>query len=46
VPAFVVYSRGFLSGQVGSAAAMGITLMLIVFAVSFGITKILEPSDQ
>jgi raffinose/stachyose/melibiose transport system permease protein len=46
VPAFQVYSRAFLSGQVGSAAAMGITLMLIVFAVSYGITKVLEPKDQ
>ncbi|MFL5768404.1 MAG: carbohydrate ABC transporter permease [Actinomycetota bacterium] len=46
VPAFQVYSRAFLSSQVGSAAAMGITLMVIVFAVSYGITKILEPSDR
>jgi raffinose/stachyose/melibiose transport system permease protein len=45
VPAFQVYSRAFLSGQVGSAAAMGITLMVIVFAVSYGITKVLEPKD-
>ncbi|MFL5736161.1 MAG: carbohydrate ABC transporter permease [Actinomycetota bacterium] len=46
VPAFQVYSRAFLEGRVGSAAAMGITLMLIVFAVSYGITKVLEPSDR
>jgi raffinose/stachyose/melibiose transport system permease protein len=46
VPAFQVYSRAFLSGQVGSAAAMGITLMLIVFAVSYGVTKVLEPEAE
>jgi raffinose/stachyose/melibiose transport system permease protein len=45
VPAFQVYSRAFLEGRVGSAAAMGITLMLIVFAVSYGITKVLEPEE-
>jgi raffinose/stachyose/melibiose transport system permease protein len=46
VPAFAIYSRAFLTGQVGSAAAMGITLMLIVFAVTFGITKVLERDDE
>ncbi|MDP9242380.1 MAG: sugar ABC transporter permease [Actinomycetota bacterium] len=46
VPAFQVYSRAFLSGQVGSAAAMGITLMVIVFAVSYGVTKVLEPEAE
>ena len=45
VPAFEVYNRAFLIGEVGSAAAIGITLMVIVFAVSYGITKILEPKD-
>jgi raffinose/stachyose/melibiose transport system permease protein len=45
VPAFAIYRRAFLTGQVGSAAAMGITLMLIVFAVTYGITKIMERDD-
>jgi raffinose/stachyose/melibiose transport system permease protein len=42
VPAFQVYSKAFLTNQVGSAAAIGITLMLIVFVVSFGITRVME----
>ncbi len=46
VPAFEVYNRAFLTGEVGSAAAIGITLMLIVFAVSYGITKVLEPREE
>lgn len=46
VPAFEVYNQAFLQGQVGSAAAIGITLMLVVFAVSYGITKILEPRGE
>ena len=46
VPAFQVYSRAFLTNQVGSAAAIGITLMLIVFAVSFGITRLMERHES
>jgi raffinose/stachyose/melibiose transport system permease protein len=46
VPAFQVYSRAFLTNQVGSAAAIGITLMLIVFAVSFGITRLMERDES
>jgi raffinose/stachyose/melibiose transport system permease protein len=46
VPAFQVYSRAFLTNQVGSAAAIGITLMLIVFAVSFGITRVMERGEE
>ena len=34
VPAYLVWQRMFLTGQVGSAAALGIILMLIVFAVT------------
>lgn len=45
VPAFQVYSRAFLTNQVGSAAAIGITLMLIVFAVTFGITRLMERGE-
>jgi raffinose/stachyose/melibiose transport system permease protein len=41
-----VYNQAFLQGEVGSAAAIGITLMLIVFAVSYGITKVLEPRSE
>jgi raffinose/stachyose/melibiose transport system permease protein len=46
VPAFAIYNRAFLTGQVGSAAAMGITLMLIVFAITYGITKLMERGDE
>ena len=42
VPAFQVFTRAFESGQVGSAAAVGITLTLIIFAISVGINRIAE----
>jgi raffinose/stachyose/melibiose transport system permease protein len=45
VPAFQVYTRAFLTNQVGLAAALGITLMLIVFVVSFAITRVLDRDD-
>jgi ABC-type sugar transport system permease subunit len=32
----------FQTGEVGSAAALGIMLMLIVFAVTFGINRLME----
>jgi raffinose/stachyose/melibiose transport system permease protein len=42
VPAFQVFSRAFESGQVGSAAAVGITLTAIIFAISLGINWVAE----
>jgi raffinose/stachyose/melibiose transport system permease protein len=42
VPAFQVFSRAFESGQVGSAAAIGITLTLVIFLISLGINKLAE----
>jgi raffinose/stachyose/melibiose transport system permease protein len=42
VPAFQVFSRAFESGQVGSAAAVGITLTAIIFAISLGINRFSE----
>jgi raffinose/stachyose/melibiose transport system permease protein len=42
VPSFEVYHRAFESGQIGSAAAIGITLTLIIFVITFGITRIAE----
>ena len=36
VPAFQVFSRAFESGQVGSAAAIGIVLTAIIFVISLG----------
>ena len=42
VPAFQVFSRAFESGQVGSAAAVGITLTAIIFLISLGINRFSE----
>ena len=42
VPAFEVYNRAFQTGAVGSAAAIGFTLALVIFAISFLITRIGE----
>jgi raffinose/stachyose/melibiose transport system permease protein len=44
VPAFQVFSRAFESGQVGSAAAVGITLTVIIFVISLGINRLAERS--
>ena len=42
VPAYQVFSRAFESGQVGSAAAVGITLTFVIFLISLGINKVAE----
>jgi raffinose/stachyose/melibiose transport system permease protein len=42
VPAFQVYDRAFQSGRVGSAAAIGLTLTVIIFAFSFAINRTAE----
>jgi raffinose/stachyose/melibiose transport system permease protein len=42
VPAYLVWRRMFQTGQVGSAAALGIVLMLITFAVTFAINRAME----
>ncbi len=42
VPAFQVFSRAFESGQVGSAAAVGITLTFVIFLISLGINRLAE----
>ena len=42
VPAFQVFSRAFESGQVGSAAAVGITLTAIIFVISLAINRFSE----
>jgi raffinose/stachyose/melibiose transport system permease protein len=42
VPAFQVYDRAFQTGQVGSAAAVGITLTAIIFVISLGINRFSE----
>jgi raffinose/stachyose/melibiose transport system permease protein len=40
VPAFQVYNRAFQLGQIGSAAAIGISLSLVIFLITFLITRI------
>ena len=40
VPSYEVYHRAFELGQVGSAAAIGVCLTVIIFVISFGITRI------
>ena len=42
VPAYLVWRRMFQTGQVGSAAALGIMLMLVVFAVTWVINRLME----
>jgi raffinose/stachyose/melibiose transport system permease protein len=42
VPAYQVFKRAFETGQVGSAAAIGITLTAIIFVISVGINRVGE----
>jgi raffinose/stachyose/melibiose transport system permease protein len=42
VPAYLVWRRAFQVGEIGSAAALGIVLMLIVFAVTFALNRLME----
>jgi raffinose/stachyose/melibiose transport system permease protein len=42
VPSFEVYNRAFQQGRVGSAAAVAVVLTLIIFVISFGITRVAE----
>lgn len=42
VPSWQVYNRAFQTGQVGSAAAVGITLTVIIFLITLGINKVAE----
>ena len=42
VPAFQVYDRAFQTGQVGSAAAVGLTLTVVIFLISFTINRVAE----
>ena len=46
VPAYLVWRRLFQTGEVGSAAALGIVLMLIVFAVTYGINRLMERAAE
>jgi raffinose/stachyose/melibiose transport system permease protein len=42
VPAYQIFTRAFESGQVGSAAAIGIVLTAIIFVISLGINRLAE----
>ncbi|WP_214415439.1 carbohydrate ABC transporter permease [Sphaerisporangium fuscum] len=42
VPSFEVYRRAFELGQVGSAAAVGVTLTAIIFVVSFAVNRLAD----
>jgi raffinose/stachyose/melibiose transport system permease protein len=42
VPAYEVYHRAFELGQVGSAAAIGVTLTVLIFGLSFGINRLAD----
>jgi raffinose/stachyose/melibiose transport system permease protein len=46
VPSFEVYNRAFRLGEVGSAAAVGVTLTVIIFAVNLAVAHIGERSDR
>lgn len=40
VPAYEIYHRAFQNGQVGSAAAVGVAVTLLVFVISMAISRI------
>jgi raffinose/stachyose/melibiose transport system permease protein len=42
VPAYQVYDRAFQTGKVGSAAAIGISLAIVIFAITFVINRLGE----
>ena len=42
VPSYEVYNRAFRLGEVGSAAAVGVTLTLIIFAINLAVARIGE----
>jgi raffinose/stachyose/melibiose transport system permease protein len=37
-----VYNRAFLTGRIGSAAAIGFTLACTIFVISFLITRVAD----
>ena len=46
VPGIQIYQRAFQNGQVGSACAIAVVLAIIVFAVTVGINRYAERSDE
>ncbi len=45
VPSYEVYNRAFQLGQVGSAAAVGVCLTLVIFVIAFIVNRIGDRSD-
>jgi raffinose/stachyose/melibiose transport system permease protein len=45
VPGILIYRRAFTTGQVGSACALAVTLALIIFVITFLITRIGDRSE-
>ncbi len=46
VPAFEVYNQAFRLGRVGAASAVGVVLALLIFSISFAVTRIAERDDE
>ncbi|WP_219527144.1 carbohydrate ABC transporter permease [Nonomuraea guangzhouensis] len=46
VPSYEVYHRAFGLSQIGSAAAIGVTLTVVIFAISFVINRFADRSDR
>jgi raffinose/stachyose/melibiose transport system permease protein len=42
VPSWLVYQNAFANGRVGLAAAVAVVLTIIIFAVAFLITRIVD----
>jgi raffinose/stachyose/melibiose transport system permease protein len=42
VPSLLIYERAFVTGQVGSAAAIGAIMGVIILALAVGITRVVE----
>ncbi|MEJ3654212.1 sugar ABC transporter permease [Actinomycetes bacterium KLBMP 9759] len=40
VPAFEVYNRAFRLGEVGSAAAVGVTLTIVIFVINLAVARV------
>jgi raffinose/stachyose/melibiose transport system permease protein len=46
VPAFEVYNRAFRLGEVGSAAAVGVTLTVLIFLINVGVARVGERGSR
>ncbi|MBC9936027.1 MULTISPECIES: carbohydrate ABC transporter permease [unclassified Leucobacter] len=46
VPSYEVYVRAFERGEVGSAAAVGITLTLLIFLINLAVNRVGERSED